>query len=66
MRPMHEKTVAGLCCPFCGSGDRSTFLDTVHTDVTRYAVRCRSCGAQGPARPTPEGAEAAWERRYES
>ena len=52
-------------CPFCGTHDTATFLDTVHTDCTRYAVRCRTCGAQGPTRPTPDGAEAAWEERTE-
>lgn len=50
-------------CPFCGSRSLAVFLDTLHALTTQYSVKCRDCGAQGPARPTPDGAEAAWTER---
>jgi Lar family restriction alleviation protein len=46
-------------CPFCGS--RSLVGLTVVTGIS--LVQCGVCGAQGPARTTPEEAIARWDRR---
>lgn len=50
-------------CPFCGSASTAVFLDTLHMLTMQYSVKCRGCGAQGPVRPTSDGAEAAWNER---
>lgn len=50
-------------CPFCGGRSLAVFLDTLHALTAQYSVKCRDCGAQGPARPTPDGAEDAWNKR---
>lgn len=55
-------------CPWCGKPWHGVKLDGNGTPVDPhwYAVTCRTCGAQGPRHPTPEGAEAAWRERTTS
>ena len=52
-------------CPWCGKLWHGVKLGGNGTPMNPhwYAVTCRVCGAQGPRRPTPEGAEAAWKER---
>ena len=58
----------GVACPWCGKSALGTKLIGSGSAMYpySYAVACRTCGAQGPRRPTPEGAEAAWNERKEA
>lgn len=51
-------------CPFCGAdAPKNLSVGSSHTfggNFTDYFVNCRLCGAQGPRRPTADGAVAAW------
>ncbi len=52
-------------CPWCGHEDEhDNFQYSQVNDVSEYvAVECQNCGARGPAQPTPERAEKAWDKR---
>lgn len=48
-------------CPFCPAGDDSTYVSWF--DQGYYAVVCRICASQGPARDTGGDAADAWNAR---
>ena len=55
-------------CPFCGTGAPNLCVGSSYTfggNFADYFVGCRLCGAQGPKRPTADGAVAAWNARKE-
>ena len=47
-------------CPFCASTDVGFYE---HVYAKHFAVMCNMCGAEGPRRPTYEGAGRLWNRR---
>lgn len=65
MGTVSELATGDSRCPWCGKSALGTKLIGSGSAMYpySYAVACRTCGAQGPKRPTPEGAEAAWGER---
>jgi DnaJ-class molecular chaperone len=57
-----KKAYEALDCPWCGGG-RTTIASHMSHGVFYYAVRCQSCGAQGPECKQSTETRAAWERR---
>jgi len=51
-------------CPFCGSVKGFAIHQSLLLK-SKFCAHCLNCFSQGPAKYTPEEAEAAWNRREE-
>ncbi len=49
-------------CPFCGGDDK---LAEVIFNKLWHCIQCYRCNADGPLKDSREGANAAWNTRYE-
>ncbi len=61
-----KETNKSLPCPFCGNGAQAEYVPRKQESLfsTPWQVRCFTCGARGPRKPTQHLAENKWNIRF--